>query len=282
MDYRRNLKASDSRIFTTRSTSPTEITVTQASDSRQLRDVFPPPPKRRSPRSNVAPFLRQRGGWLLAAVLAATMLLWNWKLFLATSFGMGVTVGAYSLSLSPWTIRWIDLRRWLSDTHRPVTFAVVSGGLATFCTYMATSIWASAENRWMASGLILQGFATLGILLLLVWQTLDRLLGREAVNLDAALKQLTENDTLKQVVALRQIQRWTMSGSVDDVERQTISDCCRVLLSRELETVVRDAALDTLKVAQAQTASLPPGTQAPIHWRPSVRKVATHKRKVWL
>ncbi|WP_017663061.1 hypothetical protein [Baaleninema simplex] len=258
----------------------------RASYSRQLLDsvrafVQPPPPRRASRRKSPN-HLREWGGWVLAAVLAATMLVWNWKLFLATGIGMSVTVGAYLLSQSSWTVRWADVRRWLSDLNRPITVAVVGGGLSTVSTYMAAEIWATAENRWMAGGSILQGLATLGILLLLTWQTLSRVLGREGVNVNATLDRLSENDPLKQLVALRQLERWVTGGTVDVGERRTIGECCRVLLSRQLEPVVREAALETLSAVNAQAApSLPEGATAAIDLRPS-RKAATRKRKISL
>ncbi|MGC9504643.1 hypothetical protein [Baaleninema sp.] len=258
----------------------------RTSYSRQLLDsvrafVQPPPPRRASRRQSPNR-LREWGGWALAAVLGATMLLWNWKLFLATGIGMSVTVGAYLLSQSSWKLRWADLRRWLSDLNRPVTVAVVGGGLATVSSYMAAEIWATAENRWMAGGSILQGFATLGILLLLAWQTLSRVSGREGVNLNATLDRLTESDPLKQLVGLRKLERWVRNGILDGAECRTIGECCRVLLARELDPVVREAALETLTaVVDRSSPSLPEGATAAIDLRPA-KNATTRKRRISL
>lgn len=195
---------------------------------------------------------RETLAWGTAAVLGGTMLLWNWKLFLATGTGMSATLGMYLLVQSNWRLRWADVRRWFSGSQRPIVFAAITGGLTTVSTYMATAIWVSSENRWMASGFILEGLATLAILGLLAWQTLHRVLGRDQVNLNGMLNQLSQNDPLKQVMALRQLERWLLGELLDKQEQQTIIDCCQVLLARDIDPVVREAALAVLASQSTQ------------------------------
>lgn len=213
------------------------------------------------------------------------MLLWNWKLCLATGTGMGVTLGAYLLTQARWTLRWADWQRWFSSSQSPIVLAAGAGGVSTVVTYMATAIWASTDNHWMASGLILQGLATFGVLGLLGWQTLYRSTGRANVDLMAALTELSSDDPLKQRVALRQLEAWVKRGSVDDDERAAIADCCRLLLLRDTEKLVRESALALLQVlsleseeAASEAFSLPEAMGPAINLRAS-RKVATRKRE---
>jgi hypothetical protein len=180
------------------------------------------------------------------------MLLWNWKLFFATGTGMSATLGVYLLLQSNWRLRWADLRRWFSGSQRPIVLAAVTGGLATVSTYMATAIWVTSDNHWMASGFILEGLATLAILGLLAWQTLHRVLGRDDVDLNGMLSQLSQDDPLKQVMALRQLERWILRELLEEQEQQTILDCCQVLLTRDLDPVVREAALALLASQSTQ------------------------------
>jgi len=165
---------------------------------------------------------------------------------------MSATLGVYLLVQSKWRLRWADLRRWFSGSQRPIVLAAVTGGLATVSTYMATAIWVTSDNRWMASGFILEGLATLAILGLLAWQTLHRVLGRDDVDLNGMLSQLSQDDPLKQVMALRQLERWILRELLDEQEQQTILDCCQVLLTRDLDPVVREAALALLASQSTQ------------------------------
>lgn len=195
---------------------------------------------------------RETLAWGTAAALGGTMLLWNWKLFFATGTGMSATLGVYLLLQSNWRLRWADLRRWFSGSQRPIVLAAVTGGLATVSTYMATAIWVTSDNHWMASGFILEGLATLAILGLLAWQTLHRVLGRDDVDLNGMLSQLSQDDPLKQVMALRQLERWILRELLEEQEQQTILDCCQVLLTRDLDPVVREAALALLASQSTQ------------------------------
>ncbi|MCC5898806.1 MAG: hypothetical protein JJU32_12950 [Phormidium sp. BM_Day4_Bin.17] len=240
--------------------SPTDVsTVASASRPRsrfkarqaQFRRSRPSRLLRSLPRPKMQ---RETLAWGTAAVLGGTMLLWNWKLFIATGTGMSATLGVYLLLQSKWRLRWGHLHRWFSGPQKPVVLATTTGGLATLSTYMATAIWVSSDNHWMASGFILEGLATLAILGLLTWQTLHRVLGRDHVDLNGMLSQLSQEDPLKQVVALRQLERWILAELVDEQEQQTILDCCRVLLTRDLDAVVREAALALLASQSTQDA----------------------------
>lgn len=233
---------------------------------------------------------REAAGWTTAAVLGTGVLLWNWQLFLATGTGMSVTVGAYLLSQTAWRLRWADVQRWLSDTQRPIVFAIACGGISTVATYMAIAIWLSADNRWIASGTILEGLATLAVLGLLAWQRIERSSGRDAVNLAAALDDLSGDDALKQRVALRQLEDWLQRGCLDDRERDAIADCCQLLLGREGEAIVREATLELLQTlsedAEFDGRSLPEAMGAaidlPSSRLPSARKAATRNRELSL
>jgi hypothetical protein len=79
---------------------------------------------------------RGSGGWLIGLTGVVAMLLWNWKLLLATSAGVLVMLLAYLMQEWDWQIYGSSLRRFFSGFNRQLTLAVGSGGIATLSTYL--------------------------------------------------------------------------------------------------------------------------------------------------
>jgi hypothetical protein len=176
------------------------------------------------------------------------MLFWNWKLLLATGAGVFVMLLVYLMQEWDWQLYWSSLRRFFSGSNRQLTIAVGSGGIATFSTYMAVSIWVDSDSSWIAAGAILQGFGTLATLILLVWQIISRQASRDEVNRDQMLRDLTDADPLKRLLAVRQLTRWVTDHRLHPSVRRVVAECFRLMLSREEEAVIRDAVLDGLQV----------------------------------
>jgi hypothetical protein len=187
------------------------------------------------------------GGWLLGLTFVVAMLFWNWKLLLATVVGVLVMLLVYLMQEWDWQVHWSSLRRFFSGANRQLTIAVGSGGMAAVSTYMAVSVWADSDSPWIAAGAILQGFGTLATLILLVWQILNRQAHRWEANLNQLLTDLTHADPLKRLIAVRQITQCCQDRLLETAKEQTISDYFRLMLSRESETVVRDAVLEGLQ-----------------------------------
>ncbi|QYX30042.1 armadillo-type fold-containing protein [Sphaerospermopsis torques-reginae] len=179
--------------------------------------------------------------------IIVAMLFWNWKLLLALAVGIGVMLIAYAIPKWNWQIHWLEIRRFLNSANSRLALAVASGGIATFMTYMAAAIWVDSSSLWLAVGAILQGFGTLLTLILLVWQIFSFHGNREEEHLEQVLNNLTETDPLKRLLAVRQLTKFITRKQVDASVKQDVIECLQLLLSREEEAVVRQAALNSLQ-----------------------------------
>ncbi len=191
---------------------------------------------------------RGPGGWLVGLTGIVAMLFWNWKLLLATGSGVFVMLLVYLMQEWDWQLYWSSLARFFSGSTRQLTIAVGSGGIATFSTYMAVSIWVDSDSSWIAAGAILQGFATLATLILLVRQIISSQASRDEMKRDQMLSDLTDADPVKRLLAVRQLTNWGLDHRLPPSLRRVVSDCFRLMLSREQEAVIRDAVLDGLQV----------------------------------
>jgi hypothetical protein len=201
------------------------------------------------------------GGFLGFLTIIIAMLLWNWKLLLALLIGIGVMVLVYSMQEWDWQLRWSKIRKFLNSSNRRLVLAVISGGIATVSTYMAAAIWADSHSHWIAAGAIAQGVGTLLTLILLVWQIVNFSENRED-HLDRLLMNLTEKDPLKRLIALGQLSKFISRKRVDSSVQQDIVQCLQLLLSREEEVVVREAAFKSLQACDRLQVP-PPKTAVP-------------------
>ncbi len=199
------------------------------------------------------------GGFLGFVTIVVAMFLWNWKLLLALLIGVGVMVLVYSMQGWDWQLGWSKIRNFLNSPNRRLALAVVSGGLATVSTYMAAAIWVDSHSHWIATGAIVQGVGTLLTLILLVWQIVNFYENREEDHLDQLLVNLTEKDPLKRLIALRQLTKLINRQRIDSSVQQDIVECLQLLLSREEEVVIREAAFKSLEACD-RLQLLPPKT----------------------
>jgi hypothetical protein len=209
----------------------------------------------------------------LTIVLA--MLLWNWKLLLATSIGIGTMVSAYSLQKRDLSKYWSQLSHFFDKHNRRLLVAVFSGAVATLTSYTAIAVFLSSKNPWIATGALIQGAGTLLTLILLVWLITTINDNREQGQIDQLLQKLTDSDSLKRLVALRQLTKLVTRFEVDASERQTIIDCLQLLLTNEQETLVRDTAFDSLQTIERLNVS---GSDGAVPLKPLGVKV---KHKVY-
>ncbi|MBG1269404.1 armadillo-type fold-containing protein [Nostoc sp. WHI] len=187
------------------------------------------------------------GGFFGFLTIVVAMLLWNWKLLLALLIGVGVMLLIYSMQEWDWQLRWSNIRKFLKGSNRRLALAVVSGGIATVSSYMAATIWVESHSPWIAAGAIVQGMVTLLTLMLLVWQIVNFYGNREEDHLDQLLVNLTEKDPLKRLIALRQLTKFITHKRVDSSVQQDVVECLQLLVSREEEVVIREAAFKSLQ-----------------------------------
>ena len=93
---------------------------------------------------------------------------------------------------------------FLIGSNRQLMLAVGTGATGAFCTYLAASVWADAENQWLATGSNFTGrcpkssLTTLGLLLWFLW---GRKNNSTEAKLDLLLADLSNSDRLKRLVA---------------------------------------------------------------------------------
>ncbi|MBW4607001.1 MAG: armadillo-type fold-containing protein [Hassallia sp. WJT32-NPBG1] len=191
--------------------------------------------------------LQQPGGYLGFLTIVIAMLLWNWKLLLAIIVGVGVMVLVYSMQRWDWRSHWLEIRKLFNSPNRRLALSVTSGGIATFSTYMAAAIWVDSNSPWIAAGAILQALGTLLTIILLVWQIVSFYSIREEEQLDRLLLTLTEQDPLKRLIALRRLTKFVTNKRIESSVKQNIIECLRLLISREEEVMVREAAFESLQ-----------------------------------
>lgn len=217
---------------------------------------------------------RASGGWLFVLLGIIVMLFWNWQLLLATGAGVLVMALVYLMQEWDWKPYWSNLRQFFSGSHRQLTLAVVSGGIASLTTYMAVSVWIDSDSTWIAAGAIIQGFGTLATLLLLVWQIIISQASQEEAKRDQLLSELTEADCVKRLLAVRRLTDWASNQYLHPATRRIITDCFRLMLSQEQESLIRDAVLDGLMVLDnSQSLGNAQPFQTPIALKQSPAKV---------
>ncbi len=225
----------------------------QASSSwQQLINQLPnwllPTFKTGSPKQRTFKGFSGSGGILWFLAIAFTMLLWNWKLLLALLAGIGVMLLVYSMQEWDWQRRWLEINKLINSPNRRLVLAIGSGGIATLSTYMASAIWVDSRSPWMASGAIAQGLGTLLTLILLAWQIINLHASREEGRIERLLLNLTEVDPLKRLIAVRQLTKLITRQRVDVSVQQDAIECLQLLLSREQEGMIREAAFESLQV----------------------------------
>lgn len=191
--------------------------------------------------------IRKMSRWLLISFGTSTMLLWNWKLVLATVSGVGLMLLVYFVQGWNWQAYLSHWRKFFTGSGGKLTVAVGSGGFAALSTYIAASIWADSENRWLAVGTILQGFGTLVTLLLLGWHIVGDRFGQDENKFEQLLPELTASDPLKRLIAVRQLSNMMSKPRLRLVYEQQLVEYFCLLLSREQESPIREAVLKSLQ-----------------------------------
>lgn len=184
--------------------------------------------------------------WAVCLMIFAALWLLNWKLFLATSVGIMLMASIYVVQNSHWQRYCRQWQKFLAGTNRQLLLAVIGGATGAFCTYLAASVWTDAENQWLATGAIVQGFATLSTLGILGWSVW----GQKAASLEAkmedALVDLSHNNSLKRLIAIRQLTRILKSNRLHTEYYWQAIEYFRLMLAEPQGQMVRNALLESL------------------------------------
>lgn len=211
---------------------------------------------------------------LLVSLLLTAMLAWNWKLVFATGSGVGLMLLVYSLQNWNWQAILSYWRQFFSGSQGKLAAAVGSGGFAALGTYIAASLWADSENRWLAIGSILQGLGTLLTIVLLVWHSLADRRWREEVKFERSLHDLTATEPLKRLIAIRRLANLYNKSLLSENEREQLIEYFCLMLATEKDNIVREAIYKNL---QAWGLNLPKShcdrpLQIPLDLQPSVKR----------
>ena len=172
---------------------------------------------------------------------------WNWKLLLATVVGIGLMLVVYLTHSRHWQQYWRICKGLFTGYNRKLALAVTSGGIGAFITYMIASIWADTENRWLATGSILQGLGTLVTLFLLGWHFWDEKNQKPEARFNELSQDLTDPDPLKRLMAIRQLTLLVSDMKLSQKYYGWLIEYYRMMLSQPQENLVREALLDGLE-----------------------------------
>jgi hypothetical protein len=227
--------------------------VAQASSSwQQLINHLPnwtlPASKTGATKQRNVKRFREPGKVLGILTVIVAMLLWDWKLLFASSIGIGSMASVYSMQKWNWQKYWSDLSQFVRSPNRRFAIAVLSGGIAALSTYMAIAVWIGSKNPWIATGAILQGTGTLLTLILLIGLIINSHDNKDQNQIDQLLIKLTDSDPLKRLIAVRQMTKLVTNLRINASEQQSVTECLQLLLTQEQETLVRDAAFESLQI----------------------------------
>lgn len=200
-------------------------------------------------------------GWVLLLPIALLLLFLHWKLLLAVLLGV-LTLGlVYLWQEQNWQPQWTQLLKRLGTANQRVLIAVGSGSFATLSSYLAIAIWNETDSPWIATGALLQGLGTFATLALLTTYLARSTSSHpEITNFDQMLADLTHNDPVKRLIAVRHLHRLANANTLDPLQQKTALECLRLLGSREREPILRAAIFDSLQ-ALGPTQQLPPAQQ---------------------
>jgi hypothetical protein len=183
------------------------------------------------------------------------LLVGNWQLLLATSAGVGIMFVVYQWQERNWQQYWLQCRKLLFSSNGKFTLAVGSGGIVAVTTYMAAAIWSDMENRWLATGTILQGLISVTTLGLLGWQIFSQQFNQDRVKLAELLSDLTATSPLKRLIAVRHLSDLAKDRNLNSREQIQLQEYFQLMLKVEPEPIIRQVLQETLLLCSSAQAS---------------------------
>lgn len=224
--------------------------------------------------------LRQRRSerlktWLFLLIGFGIWGWWNSKLLFSTALAVGVMAWVYHLRELPINFQGWNWYRRLEPSQRQLFLTVGSGVSSCIFFYLSLSLWTSAESPEMALSLIGQNLGILGILSLILWQWYQQKYNNVQSQLNQWLGDLTQDNPLKRLIAVRQItdsfqhspqrsgnrqllleaQRWQplpTLQSFQGINQTHIVEYFQLMLYQENEPLVREALLEGLQILEPE------------------------------
>lgn len=154
----------------------------------------------------------------------------------------------YLVQNSHWQKYCQKWRNFLVGSNRQLALAVGVGASGAFSTYLATSVWTDAENRWLATSNILQGLVSLATLALLIWSSRSHKANSQESKLDSLLEDLSHHEHLKRLVAIRQLTRLLINHRLSSAYYYQTVEYFQLMLSEPQPPVIKNALLESLEL----------------------------------
>jgi hypothetical protein len=191
--------------------------------------------------------VNRRSGSFAAGLGSLFLLLWNAKLVFSTGAGMGTMMLLYLFQDEQWRKeKWPQLngqlQQQLEGLNRPFLWSAIGGTGAAFFSYLALAAWAETDDHWLATGILLQGLLTVGVLGLGIrqWWMQDKIAENvEAIEFSHWVEKLSHEDPVSRLLAVRQLSTIAQSGSL--TQQKEILDYFQLMLDRESEELIREA-----------------------------------------
>ena len=197
--------------------------------------------------------VRGRSGVGLAGVGSVLLLLWNAPLVASTGAGMGTMVLMYLLQDEEWRRKLPEVneqvKTQMASWNRPFVWSALAGGSAAFLSYLALSAWLETDSHWLATGILVQGVMTAGILGLGVRQAIVASQARsfdpnsdpsaQTADLASWVQMLSHGDATARLLAVREMTAIALGESL--VEKKQVLEYFQLFLDQESEEIVRDA-----------------------------------------
>ena len=164
---------------------------------------------------------------------------------------------SYLLQNSYWQRYCKKWQSFLVGSNRQLILAIGSGAVGSFLTYLVASVWADAENQWLATGAILQGLASISTLSILLWSIWKRKGSAVETKLDNLLADLSNPEPLKRLVAIRQLTRLLISKSLSSEHYSQSIEYFYLMLSEPQLPIIKNALLESLELLDTKETAKP-------------------------
>ena len=228
--------------------------------------------------------VRGRRGVGLAGVGSVVLLLWNAPLVASTGAGMGTMVLMYLLQDEEWRRKLPEVneqvKMQMESWNRPFVWSALAGGSAAFLSYLALSAWLETDSPWLATGILVQGLMTVGVLGLGIRQAIGRSAARSfdpndrTVELASWVQMLSHTDATARLLAVREMTAIGLGKSPGESlsPKKQVLEYFQLFLGQESEEMVRDAVwegferlgLDAVELAGQRDLRLARGPEEPV------------------
>jgi hypothetical protein len=190
-----------------------------------------------------------RSGFGAAGVGTLLLMLWDAKLVFSTGAGIGTMVLLYLLQDQQWRKEKLPelnqkLQHQLEGINQPFLWSAIGGGGAAFLSYLAIAAWAETDSHWLATGILIQGLLTCGVLGLGIRQSWrSKAEDIETLEFSHWVEKLSHEDPVARLLAVRQL-----TATVPSLTQQKeLLEYFQLMVSHEPESLVREAVWQALE-----------------------------------